>query len=360
MKALEGTGGLMHTRGVFSRAVYILFLIIVSTNRGYSQDVTDQALRLMFYNVENLFDIYDDSLKDDNDFLPQGLMRWNYSRYTKKINSLYKTIIAVGEWHPPDVLALCEVENRKVLEDLVYGTYLSKYKFGIVHEDSPDERGIDVCLIFRKDRLELINYEYWIPSGFKSGEFTSRSVLYAKLRSASDTLHIIVNHWPSRRGGVLSAEGDRQKIAAMVKTRVDSIVNNSGYRSKIIIMGDFNCSPDDQAIRLLVEQADSDPFMVNLSERDASDGKGTYRYLGIWEMIDQIIISPGLLNSDYGLYTNDNLFSIFKPDFLLFRDPKYPGLTPFSTYRGYRYQGGYSDHLPVVLDLIFPDQHQQE
>ena len=120
----------------------------------------------MFYNVENLFDIYDDTLKDDNEFLPDGVMRWNFTRYNKKINSLYKTIVAAGEWNPPAIVALCEVENRKVLEDLIYGTYLSKYNYRIIHEESPDQRGIDVCLIYRKDYAEVIDYRYWIPSGY--------------------------------------------------------------------------------------------------------------------------------------------------------------------------------------------------
>ena len=102
------------------------------------------------------------------------------TRYNKKINSLYKTIVAAGEWNPPAIVAFCEVENRKVLEDLVYGTYLSKYNYRIIHEESPDQRGIDVCLIYRKEYVDLIDYRYWIPTGIKKEDFTSRSVLYAK------------------------------------------------------------------------------------------------------------------------------------------------------------------------------------
>ena len=139
------------SKGIFSDITIVFLLLILIIKQGYSQDVIIQPVRIMFYNVENLFDIYDDSLKDDNDFLPDGLMRWNLTRYNKKINSLYKTIVAAGEWNPPAVVAFCEVENRKVLEDLVYGTYLSKYNYGIIHEESPDQRGIDVCMIYRND-----------------------------------------------------------------------------------------------------------------------------------------------------------------------------------------------------------------
>ncbi|MDO9579445.1 MAG: endonuclease, partial [Bacteroidales bacterium] len=248
------------------------------------------------------------------------------------------------------VVALCEVENKKVLEDLIYGTYLSKFNYRIIHEESPDHRGIDVCMIYKRDCVDIIEYKYWIPADIKSEDFTSRSILYAKLRIGADTLHLIVNHWPSRRGGVLAAEYLRRKVAGMVKIKIDSIIASTKTRERIILMGDFNCSPDDQVMRLLVRN-ESSYSLVNLSENLADNGLGTYRYQGIWEMIDQVIVSGDLLKFKKGLYTNVNLFTVFKPDFLLSKDPKYPGFTPFSTYRGYKYQGGYSDHLPVLLDL---------
>ena len=312
----------------------------------------------MFYNVENLFDFYDDTLKEDNDFLPDGVMRWNYTRYKKKINSLYKTIVAAGEWCPPAVVAFCEIENRNALEDLVYGTYLSKYEWGIIHEDSPDERGIDVCLIFRKDVAKIIDFEYWIPSSVEKKDFLSRGVLYAKFAVLSDTIHVIVNHWPSRRGGVLAGEDLRIAISEMVRAAADSISDCFSGEAKIVIMGDFNCTPDDPVIQKLTNPAGSgskglSPLLVNLTDEYAANGSGTYRYNGIWEMIDQIIVSDWLLNCRKGLSTDQKMFRIFKPDFLLKKDPKYPGFTPYSTYRGYRYQGGFSDHLPVLVDLDF-------
>ena len=330
-----------------------LLLLAIIINRGYSQDVRVQPFRLMFYNVENLFDINNDTTKEDDDFLPGGVMRWNFTRYNKKINSLYKTIVAAGEWSPPAVVALCEVENRKVLEDLVYGTYLSKYNYRIIHEESPDQRGIDVCLICRKDCADILDYRYWIPSEFKGEDFTSRSILYTKLLISTDTVHIIVNHWPSRRGGVLAGEGLRMKIAAMVRQKADSLMKRSPTGEKIIILGDFNSTPDDREMKSLIAASESGIYLLNLSESLAVENLGTYRYMGTWEMIDQVIVSDMLLTCNKGLYTDVKLLSIFKPDFLLRKDPKYPGFTPLSTYRGYRYQGGFSDHLPVLLDLKF-------
>jgi hypothetical protein len=326
-------------------------VLLITLNRGLSQDAAGKPVRLMFYNVENLFDITDDSLKNDNDFLPGGLMKWNNTRYRKKINSLYKTIVSAGSPEPPDIISMCEVENRKVLKDLVYGTYLSKFDYRIVHEDSPDQRGIDVCLIYRGDALKLVNFSYWIPSSVKREEYKTRSVLYVKFACNQDTLHLILNHWPSRRGGVLAGEELRGNIAHMIAWKVDSITRCSSSGAKIIIGGDFNCTPDDQEVKVLVTNRDSKLQMINLSEKIAEKGQGTYRYMGTWEMLDQVIVSNLLLGCKTGLYTSGGMLTIFKPEFLLKKDPKYPGFSPLSTYRGYRYQGGFSDHLPVLLDL---------
>jgi hypothetical protein len=306
----------------------------------------------MFYNTENLFDTADDTLKDDDEFLADGLMRWNRTRYTKKINSVYKTIIAAGEWNPPAIVGLCEIENRKVLEDLVYGTTLTNFGYGIIHEESPDPRGIDVCMIFRKDLVRVIDSRSWIPPGVRKGEFHSRSVLYAKCSILDDTVHLIINHWPSRRGGVLAGEPLREEIALMVRDAVDSLYNVSKGELKVIIFGDFNCSPDDPVIASLLKPDRTGNYrLFNLADQHIKNIPGTYRYLGAWEMLDQVIVTDGLLKSSRGLFTDKKNFRIFNPDFLLRNDSKYPGMTTFSTYRGYRYQGGFSDHLPVLLDL---------
>jgi predicted extracellular nuclease len=270
-------------------------------------------------------------------------MRWNNNRYYKKQNSLYKTIIAAGDWNPPAIIALCEVENRQILEDLCNKSYLTKFRYDIIHEESPDLRGIDVCLIYRKDLLKLIHYEYLIPENVQL--FTSRSVLYSEFGIGDDTIHLIVNHWPSKRGGILAGDGMRRRIASMVRDRVDSITGRN-QNSKIIITGDLNCSPDDEIIRELMA---SD--LINLSDSLNKRGIGSYRYAGTWEMIDQVIVSDMLKGQITGLLINPASMKIFNPPFLLLDDPNYPGQTPFSTYRGYRYQGVYSDHLPIILDL---------
>jgi endonuclease/exonuclease/phosphatase family metal-dependent hydrolase len=338
---------------IFSCALVLLIFLF---SEAFTQESEKSSLRFVFYNTENFFDTYDDSLKEDNDFLPHGLMRWNYKRYSDKINSLYKVITAAGEWDSPSLAGFCEVEKKSVLQDLIAHTYLSKFNYGIIHEESSDPRGIDVCLIYRKNLLRLLSHRYLKPDGLKEGEFRTRSVLYSKWAIYDDTIHLFLNHWPSRRGGVLAGESLRKKIAGMVKEKADSISKTEKGNAKIIIAGDFNCTPGDEELSVFTGNGGNGKYgienlMINLSESSAGKGIGTYRYMGAWEMIDQVIVSGWLMKCTEGLYTDEESFIVFKPDFLLRRDPSYPGFIPYSTYRGYKYQGGFSDHLPVILDL---------
>lgn len=322
----------------------ILSFILISSC-ACSQDI-----RIMFYNSENFFDTLDDPLTEDDEFLPAGVRRWNQSRYRKKLDAIYKTITAAGEWTPPSIVAFCEVENRGVMSDLITKTYLSKFNYSIIHEDSRDRRGIDVCLVYLRDQVKADLHEYWTPAAV--GEFTTRSVLYTRFIAGSDTLHLIVNHWPSRRGGILAGEDTRLSIADVVKEKSDSILQHSGGRSRIIITGDFNCTKDDDPIKALTASG----LFTCLGE-SGGGAPGTYRYQGAWESIDHIIVSGQLLSDGHGLKVKPGSFRIFAPDFLLMSDPAYPGKSPFSTYRGFRYQGGFSDHLPVTVDL-FRDQQE--
>jgi predicted extracellular nuclease len=329
--------------------VACFFLVIISWHCYYQ--IEPGVRRIMFYNVENFFDTSDDSLKDDNEFLPDGVRRWNSKRYYKKLSSLYKTIIAAGDWAPPAIIAFCEIENRNVLKDLLNNTYLNKFGYDIVHEDSPDRRGIDVCLVFRTQEVSLVYYKYLIPKTANS-DFTSRSVLYAKFLIGNDSIHMFVNHWPSRRGGVLSGEENRKDISNMIRSRIDSLIDDNP-KSKILVMGDFNCTPEDEIIQDFIKSSDTLKSLNNLAESLSTRGSGTYRYAGSWEMIDQVMVTKSFLDCKDGLFTSQARMRIFKPDFLLQNDSKYPGVSPFPTYRGYKYVGGFSDHLPVLLDLEF-------
>jgi hypothetical protein len=332
------TNFIMTVRSTLKLALFVI-LIIRNFPSSFGQDGSGESYRFIFYNVENLFDTKDDSLTDDNEFLPDGSMHWTESRYRKKINSVYKVLAAAGEWDPPALAGFCEIENKNVLRSLVYDTWLSKYPYGIVTGESRDPRGIRPGIIYRKDRLKLLYTRSIEPN--TSGEFRSRMILYTKWLIGEDTIHLYLNHWPSRRRGVLAEEKTRESVMMALGNSLDSLFRRSESSSKIIIAGDLNCTPDDLKIN----------GMINLSSTAAEKGEGTYRYRGKWEMIDQVIVSRGIVDSVKGIYTNSDLLKIFKPDFLMQKDPVYPGDTPFPTYRGFSYQGGFSDHLPLIIDL---------
>jgi len=341
-------------QSVFHFLACSILIFMTVTFSAASQKAEIPGCRLMFYNVENMFDTYDDPLKDDDEFLPGGVRRWSYSRYRKKLNSVYQVIVAAGEWTPPDVVAFCEVENRSVLEDLLTGTYLSKYNYGILHEDSPDQRGIDVCMIYRKETTGIIVYDYLEPELPAGDIFRSRRSLYVKCHILQDTFHLLINHWPSRRGGVLTGEDLRIRLGSMLREKIDSILLSDSGRSKIIVMGDFNCTSEDKAVTGIMHSPslpDEYPFthMIGLSR--SGKVSGTYRYMGVWEMPAQVFVSEYTVKSKTGLTTDSTMLRILSPGFLLHDDPGYPGKSPLPTYYGYRYMGGFSDHLPVLIDL---------
>jgi endonuclease/exonuclease/phosphatase family metal-dependent hydrolase len=213
-----------------------------------------------------------------------------------------------------------------------------------------------VGIIYRKDIVTILTHNSWIPKDYNKEKFNTRSVLYVKCVILGDTVHLLINHWPSRLGGTLANEDLRTAISDLVREKADSINFNSNGKARVVIMGDFNCTWDDKEMRILTDSAlnnnNTDLFQfINLSKKLAKKGIGSYRYQGIWEMIDQVIVSDYLINCEKGLYTNEDYFEVFDPGFLLKRDSKFPGYTPYSTFIGYRYQEGYSDHLPVLLEL---------
>ena len=334
----------------------IIFLAAISRDL-FAQYPVKSPFRMMFYNVENLFDTFDDQDTEDDEFMPEGTKRWTFKRYTAKINSIYKVIMAAGEgWEPPSIIGLCEVENRHVVEDLINETYLSGFNYGIIHEDSRDPRGIEVCIIYRKDRAVLLSHKYIEPVEYGISGFKTRSILYSKWLIDRDTIDIFLNHWPSKRGGALAGEPTRTALARLLLMMSDSLNKSTGGQAKIVMAGDFNCTPVDSEMLMLCEDSDRDTGnfrLVNLCEPLSEKGSGTYRYMGTWEMLDQVIVSAPLLYSSNGLKTERKNLVVFNPDFLLKKDNRYPGPTPYSTYYGFRYQGGFSDHLPLILDLLY-------
>jgi len=326
--------------------------------------VAGQEHNVMFYNVENLFDTTDDTTKNDEEFLPEGDRRWTSVRYHRKLNAIARVVAAAGEWDLPSLIGLCEVENESVLRDLAYGTLLSAGNYGIVHRDSPDSRGIDMALLYRKDRFCVSEVRSWLPETENGIPVPTRNLLYVKVTSGGEALHLLLCHLPSRRGGVLAASVLRERMVRLAAEKIDSVFYADQGRTSVIVMGDFNTAPSEPLILKLTSGAsDSSPAdepsgsgktarLVNLSAYLSGKGKGSYRYQGTWEMIDQVLVSPALTDSTGRWLAVPGSFRVVDAPFLLTDDETYPGTKPFPTYGGYRYSGGYSDHLPVVIRLI--------
>jgi len=327
-----------------------------SQNSGISKG---ERFRVVFYNVENLFDVYDDTLKRDNEFTPEGMRHWNNKKFYKKLNQTYKVLISVGEWDPPSVIGLCEIENRFVLNKLVYETPLKKFNYKIVHQESPDRRGIDVGLLYRPDRMELVSYQaIHIRFPFDTASRT-RDILYVKaLVNGEDTVHFFVNHWPSKYGGAMATIPKRAFVASVLKTHTDSLLAQNP-KANIFIMGDFNDTPRDESVRkVLAARADTTGMknteLYNLTYPLSENWKiGTHKYQGEWSVIDQFIVSKALLKGVNGIQVSKDGPQIFHPDFLIMEDAKFMGTIPYRTFSGAKYIGGFSDHFPIYVDLEF-------
>jgi hypothetical protein len=225
----------------------------------------DNAIRLVFYNTENLFDPADDSLTNDDEYTPTGLRGWTYNRFQRKLLNLSKVFISIGGWEAPEIIGMCEIENRFVLYKLISDTPLSKIGYKIIHKDSPDPRGIDVAMIYRPDKFVPVTYKA-IPVRFPNDPGgRTRDILYVKGKVlGKETLHVFINHWPSRYGGYSATKPKRAVVASILRHYTDSIMQSDQF-ARIVIMGDFNDEPNDESItKILMARSDS----THLSKND--------------------------------------------------------------------------------------------
>lgn len=334
------------------RFLLSLFLIL-NFSISYSQSLRN---RVMFYNVENLFDPFNDSLTRDDEFTPDGARHWTWNKMERKINGIFKVIMAVGEFDPPVIAGFCEVENGFVMHRLIKETPLSKFDYRMVHRESLDPRGIDVALIYRPDRFQLLEKDFFKVTFPDEPARKTRDILYAKGLLATDTLHVFVNHWPSKYGGELESESGRYAAAYTLKHKVDSIMVFYP-NARILIMGDLNDEPESDPVvkgfgTCLTNDSLCNNNFVNITAILKQKGQGSYKYQGVWGIIDQIIVSRSLLTKKHKLYTTPANAKVFSAEFLLESDDAFVGKKPFRTFQGYRYYGGFSDHLPVYIDLL--------
>jgi predicted extracellular nuclease len=331
-----------------------IFFICAVFAAWNSNLLAQQTGSIVFYNVENLFDTIDCDTTFDEEYTPAGKRAWNGYKYYQKLKNTYKVLANAGGVSGADIIALCEIENRKVLEDLVNKTPLQKHNYTIVHKESPDFRGIDVAFLIKSETIEVLKYEA-IPVAFIfDTSKTTRDILYAKLLFNNDTLHAFVNHWPSRRGGQEASQPKRVAAATVLRAKCDSILNNDSS-AHIVITGDFNDTPSNYAVnQVLAAQEAWDTInplaMYNLSYQFAEKKQGTHKYKGHWSVLDQFIVSGNMLTAA-GLSTSKSDVSIFSAEFLLEEDERYTGFYPKRTFRGLSWNGGYSDHLPIVLNF---------
>lgn len=339
---------LMKSDIIIKFVAFVFLLCEYTTAWGES----NETIRIVSYNIENLFDCENDPNTDDDSFTPDGDHNWTEGKYKNKLNNLSRAITAAGGWKIPAIIGLCEVENDKVLTDLFQHTQLKIHGYKFVHKDSPDQRGVDVALAYLPDQFRLINEEFH-PVKIIEGRPT-RDILHATgILTNGDTLHVFVNHWPSRYGGELESESKRFSAADILRDVTDSLLNIN--EPNIIIMGDFNDYPYNASIKqhLCVEKPSREPLhdvLYNLCEQFSERGDvGSHKFDGQWGMLDQFIVSGSMLDKFSNTHTSESDVNICLEKFLLKEDKT--GEAPKRSFLGTFYAYGYSDHLPIYIDL---------
>ena len=325
------------------KKILILINLLIFSSLLFAQT---ENITVAFYNVENLFDTINDPQIKDDEFTPEGEKHWTNERYHKKLNDIAKVVNSINKNQIPDIIGFAEVENKLVLEDLIKTEYLNSKKYEIIHEESPDVRGIDVALIYNPDKFKYVNHQK-IPIPLDT-EYKVRDILYVKgILLDTDTLHIFVNHWKSRSGGHEQTEPQRVQCALTLKNVIDSVkvINPDAH---ILIMGDFNDTPSNTSIynTLKADNTKTEESLYNLMLPLSKEGVGTNSYRNKWYLLDQIIVSNNMIGDTSVIIVKDKKGYIFNPEWITFTNNQ-GNKSPNRTYGGPNYYGGYSDHYPV-------------
>lgn len=320
------------------------------TNFCFSQNSKQSpknSFRVIFYNLENYFDPYVDSSLSYNEYSYHGDLHWTNNKFTEKTKNLFKVFQALSTWEGIALAGVCEIENKVVLNELLYNTPLKKLSYNFIHYDSKDKRGIDVALIYGNQFEPLFSMPFSIFDK-QNARIPSRDILYVKGLLGSDTLHVFVNHWTSRYRGLLESNALRLQFSSLLKLKTDSLFNLNP-NANILIMGDFNDQPQDESmIRLTTNSKLQNLVPIPIKNISV----GTVKFRSVWFIFDQILVSNSIIQGKNKLMINNQGVKIFDEDFLLENDNKYLGVKPFRTNIGFTYHGGYSDHLPIFLDII--------
>lgn len=338
--------------------VIVLFISVLSVSGQKKYKIRTVA----FYNLENLFDTINDTTKDD-EFSPMMELKANKSKiYWQKIDKLSEVISQIGEEKAktsPAILGVAEIENKQVLEDLVKSKKLKKKRYGIIHFDSPDKRGIDVALLYQQRYFKPVHYEAVNPDIYVNNKkIYTRDILWVSGYLDNELVHIIVNHWPSRRGGEAKSRPLREKAAYKVSKIIEKI-REEDKDAKIMIMGDFNDDPMNSSFKNVLKTKAKEKNVkpgdiYNPYERMFEKGLNTTAYRDNLSLFDQILVTSSLIHQkyteDYGGY---KMFKsgIFNKRFMVQTKGRYKGY-PFRSFSNGQFTGGYSDHFPVYLYLI--------
>lgn len=334
----------------------ILFSFLIFSSTAFSQKSLKNEFTIVFYNVENLFDTIDNPVTKDEEFTPGSEKNWNSERYAKKLEDLSMVLTAAQRNEFPEIIGLAEVENHSVLEDLLKTKAFRKSEYEIVHRDSPDRRGIDVALLYRKDELKSVSSE-WIPVNFPfDSSLTTRDILHVSGKASDGRkIHFFVNHWSSRYGGMRESEPKRMYCAVSLRRKIDMLYAMESD-PRIVIMGDFNDEPTNKSIMHILQASNklkniSTGELYNLFYDQHNQGlSGSYNYRGSWNMLDQIIVTHNMINQDNSYSCDYSSGKILKEDWMLYENRD--GVkVPDRTYGGPNYFGGISDHLPVYIVL---------
>lgn len=333
---------------------YILFSFCCAACVGQKENTNSADIGILFYNVENLFDTIDTPDVIDSEFTPVSDKNWNTEKYQTKLDHVAQVIANTGDAFPA-IVGLCEVENRQVVDDLVNNATLLDAEYYIVHFDSPDERGIDVALLYRRDFFKIEETKPIRVVLPEENGGKTRDILYvrATVKKTKTQVHIFVNHWPSRSEGEELTSIRRAIAAETLRTEVETLQEQFDDPF-IIIMGDFNDTPSDNSIQNILHansmnNSDCNRCLINIITAVDGQNAGSYFYGGQWQILDQFIVSPAVLSNER-LHYKANSVKFIRNDFQLYKSDKY-GYLPNRTYSGIKYYGGYSDHLPVYMQL---------
>lgn len=325
------------------KIIIILLCPILAVAQNNRESICNEKIFTVFYNVENLFDTINNPNTSDDEFLPNSEKKWNTSRYLHKINQLSKVFSSImndkNSNKLPDIIGLCEVENKQVINDLLKTSTFRNHNYKIIHQDSPDGRGID-CALLINNQIKLLNYDFIFVNN-PNAKRATRDILFAKLKLSENIINVFVNHWPSRWGGQKESNYKRVFAANTLRDYININVSKEDYT---LIMGDFNDYPNNESLSEILIKDD----LANLMSTDSVIGKGSYNYKGSWNWLDQIIISKNFFNPNVKIKSVGS----FQREYMLYTNNKGES-RPSRTFGGSNWYGGFSDHLPVYFKFCF-------